>query len=122
MAKNRLGQVHPHCLECLPLGFVDSHGKCRSQWELSPVENKRHPLRVKGSDAKAGNENAPALVRSCGNLSINYVLHQLDHNKPSAIYKAAQLFRSKITGQLSCRVKVWGGTPDMLREFRNSVG
>jgi len=31
-------------------------------------------------------------------------------------------FRSKITGQPSCRVKVWGGTPDMLREFRNSVG
>jgi len=30
--------------------------------------------------------------------------------------------RNKITGQLSCRVKVWGGTPDMLREFRNSVG
>jgi hypothetical protein len=32
------------------------------------------------------------------------------------------IFRSKITGQPSCKVKVWGGTPDMLREFRNSVG
>jgi hypothetical protein len=32
------------------------------------------------------------------------------------------IFRSKITGQPSCRVKVWGGTFDMLREFRNSVG
>ncbi len=29
VAKNRLGQVHPHCLQCLPLGLVDSHGKCR---------------------------------------------------------------------------------------------
>jgi len=32
------------------------------------------------------------------------------------------IFRSKITGQPSYRVKVWGGTPDMLREFKNSVG
>ncbi len=32
------------------------------------------------------------------------------------------IFRSKITGQPSCKVKVWGGTPDMLREFRNLVG
>jgi hypothetical protein len=32
------------------------------------------------------------------------------------------IFRSKITRQPSCRVKVWGGTPDMLREFRNSMG
>jgi len=32
------------------------------------------------------------------------------------------IFRSKITEQPSCKVKVWGGTPDMLREFRNSVG
>jgi hypothetical protein len=32
------------------------------------------------------------------------------------------IFRNKITGQPSCKVKVWGGTPDMLREFRNSVG
>jgi hypothetical protein len=32
------------------------------------------------------------------------------------------IFHSKITGQPSCKVKVWGGTPDMLREFRNSVG
>ncbi len=32
------------------------------------------------------------------------------------------IFCSKITGQPSYRVKVWGGTPDMLREFRNSVG
>jgi hypothetical protein len=32
------------------------------------------------------------------------------------------IFCSKITGQLSYKVKVWGGTPDMLREFRNSVG
>ncbi len=31
------------------------------------------------------------------------------------------IFRSKITGQPSYRVKVWGGTLDMLREFRNSV-
>ncbi len=68
------------------------------------MESKRHPFRVRGSDVEAGNENALALVRSCGNLYINYVLHQLDHNKPF------------------CRVKVWGGTPDMLREFRNSVG
>jgi hypothetical protein len=36
--------------------------------------------------------------------------------------KPPGIFRSKITGQPSCRVKVWGGTPDMLREFRNSVG
>jgi len=32
------------------------------------------------------------------------------------------IFRSKITGQPSYKVKVWGGTLDMLREFRNSVG
>jgi len=32
------------------------------------------------------------------------------------------IFRSKITGQPSCKVKVCDGTPDMLREFRNSVG
>ncbi len=32
------------------------------------------------------------------------------------------IFRNKITGQPSCKVKVWGGTPDMLREFRNLVG
>jgi hypothetical protein len=32
------------------------------------------------------------------------------------------LFRSKITGQPSYKVKVWGGTLDMLREFKNSVG
>jgi hypothetical protein len=32
------------------------------------------------------------------------------------------IFHSKITGQPSCRVKMWGDTPDMLREFRNSVG
>ncbi len=63
-----------------------------------------------------GNENAPAFVGPCGNLNINYVLHQLDHNKSSGI------LRSKITGQPSCRVKMWGGTLDMLREFRNSVG
>jgi hypothetical protein len=87
--KNRLGQVDPHYLQCLPLGFVDSHGKCEPQRELLPAEKKRHPFRVRRSDAEAGNENAPALVQSCGNLSINYVLHQLDHNKPSAIYKAA---------------------------------
>jgi hypothetical protein len=62
VAKNRLGQVHPRCLQCLPLGLVDSHGKCGPQWELSPGESKRHPFRVRGSDAEAGNENAPALV------------------------------------------------------------
>jgi len=45
---------------------------------------------IKGSDVEAGNENSPAFVRSCGNLNINYVLHQLDHNKPSAICNAAQ--------------------------------
>jgi hypothetical protein len=89
MWQKKLGQVHPHCLQCLPLGLVDSHGKCRLQQELPSTESKRHPLHVKGNDAKAGNENAPALVRSSGNLSINYVLHQLDHRKPSAIYKAA---------------------------------
>jgi hypothetical protein len=32
------------------------------------------------------------------------------------------IFCNKITGQPSYRVKVWGGTPDMLREFRNSMG
>jgi hypothetical protein len=32
------------------------------------------------------------------------------------------IFHNKITWQPSCRVKVWGGTSDMLREFRNSVG
>jgi len=32
------------------------------------------------------------------------------------------IFHIKITGQPSCKVKVWGGTPDMLKEFRNSVG
>jgi len=32
------------------------------------------------------------------------------------------IFRSKITEQPSYRVKVWGGAPDMLREFRNLVG
>ncbi len=88
--KNRLGQVHPHYLQCLPLGLVDSHGKCGPQRELPPAKSKRHLLRVRGSDDEAGNENAPALVRSCGNLSINYVLHQLDHNKLSAICKAAR--------------------------------
>ncbi len=88
--KNRLGQVHPHCLQCLPLGLVDNHGKCGPQRELPPAESKRHPLRVRRSDVEAGNENAPALVRSYDNLSINYVLHQLDHNKPSAICKAAR--------------------------------
>jgi hypothetical protein len=36
--------------------------------------------------------------------------------------KPLDIFRSKITGQPSYRVKVWGGIPDMLREFRNSVG
>jgi len=72
------------------LGLVDSHGKCKPQQELSPAKSKRHPFRVRRSDAEVGNENAPALVRSCGNLSINYVLHQLDHNKPSAICKAAR--------------------------------
>jgi hypothetical protein len=61
------------------MGLVDSHGKCWPQRELLPAESKRHPLRVRGSDAKVGIENAPALVRSCGNLNINYVLHQLDH-------------------------------------------
>jgi hypothetical protein len=60
------------------------------QRELPPAESKRHPLRVKGSDAEVGNENAPALVWSCGNLNINYMLHQLDHNKSSAICKAAR--------------------------------
>ncbi len=89
VAKYRLRQVHPHCLQCLPLGLVDSHGKCGPQRELSPTESKRHIFRVKGSDAEAGNENALALVQSCGNFSINYVLHQLDHNKPSAICKVA---------------------------------
>jgi hypothetical protein len=74
----------------LPLGLVDSHGKCGPQWELLPTESKRHPFGVRGSDVEAGNENAPALVWSSGNLSINYVLHQLDHNKPSAICKAAR--------------------------------
>jgi hypothetical protein len=54
------------------------------------VESKRHLLRVRGSDVEAGNENAPALVRSCGNHNINYVLHQLDHNKLSAICKAVR--------------------------------
>ncbi len=90
VAKNRLGQVHPHCLQCLPLGLVDSHGKCGPQQELPLAESKRHPLRVRGNDVEARNENALALVRSCGNLSINYVLHKLDHNKPSAIWKAAR--------------------------------
>jgi len=90
VAKNRLGQVHPQCLQCLALGLVDSHGKCGPQRELSPVESKRHFFRVRGSDVEAGNENAPALVRSCGNLGINYVLHQFDHNKPSAICKASR--------------------------------
>jgi hypothetical protein len=74
----------------LPLGIVDSHGKCGPQRELPSAESKRHPLRVKGSDVEAGNENVPALVQSCDNLSINYVLHQLDHNTPSAICKAAR--------------------------------
>jgi hypothetical protein len=73
----------------LPLGLVDSHGKCGPQWELSPTESKRHPFDVRGNDVEAGNENALALVCSSGNLNINYVLHQLDHNKPSAICKAA---------------------------------
>ncbi len=90
VAKNRLGQVHPHCLLCVPLGLVDSHGKCRLQRELPSAESKRHPFRVRRNDVKAGNENAPALVRSYGNLSINYVLHQFDHNKPSAICKVAR--------------------------------
>ncbi len=71
-------------------GLVDSHGKCGPQRELPPTENKRHPLRGIGNDAEAGNENAPSLVWSCGNLSINYVLHKLDHNKLSAICKAAR--------------------------------
>jgi len=62
VAKNRLGQVHPHCLQCLPLGLVDSHGKCGPQRELPPAEKKKHPLRVRGNDVKAGNENAPTLV------------------------------------------------------------
>ncbi len=55
-----------------------------------PTESKRHPFRVRGSDVEAGNENALALVRACRNLSINYVLHQLDHNKLNAIYKATR--------------------------------
>ncbi len=62
MAKNRLGQVHPHYLQCLPLGLVDSHGKCGPQQELLLAESKWHPLRVGGNDVEAGNENAPALV------------------------------------------------------------
>jgi len=122
VAKNRFGQVHPHCLQCLPLGLVDSHGKYGPQQELSPAESKRHPFRVRGSDAEAGNENAPALVRSCGNFSINYVLHQLDTINRVPFARPPSIFRSKIIGQPSCRVKVWGGTPDMLREFRNSMG
>jgi hypothetical protein len=32
------------------------------------------------------------------------------------------ILRSKITRQPSYKVKMWGGTPDMLKEFRNSVG
>jgi hypothetical protein len=32
------------------------------------------------------------------------------------------IFRSKIIGHPSCKVKVCGGTPDMLREFKNLVG
>ncbi len=87
--------LHPHTwpkcgCDSLPLGLVDSHGKCEPQWELSPAKSKRHPFCVRGSDVEAGNENAPALVRSYGNLSINYVLHQLHHNKLSAICKAAR--------------------------------
>jgi hypothetical protein len=71
-------------------GLVDNHGKCGPQRELPLAKSKRHPLCVRGSDAEAGNENTHALVRSCDNLSINYVLHQLDHNKPSAICKATR--------------------------------
>jgi hypothetical protein len=37
VAKKRLGQVHPHYLQCLPLGLVDSHGKCGPQRELPPA-------------------------------------------------------------------------------------
>jgi hypothetical protein len=70
------------------LGFIDSHGKCGPQQELPPAESQRHPLRVRGNDAKAGNENTPIFVLSCGNLSINYVMHQFDHNKANAICKA----------------------------------
>jgi hypothetical protein len=69
------------------VGLVDSHGKCEPQWELSMTENKRHPFGVRGSDVEAGNENAPALVWS---FNINYVLHQLNHNKPNVICKAAR--------------------------------
>jgi hypothetical protein len=72
------------------LGLVDSHGKCGPQRELLSAESKRHPFRVKGSDAEAGNENAHALIWSYGNFSINYVLHHLNHNKPSAICKVAR--------------------------------
>jgi hypothetical protein len=36
--------------------------------------------------------------------------------------RSHDIFRNKITGQPSYRVKVWGGTPDMLKEFRNLVG
>jgi hypothetical protein len=32
------------------------------------------------------------------------------------------IFCSKIIRQLSCRVKVWGGTPDMLRELETRWG
>ncbi len=88
--KKQAWASRPPYLQCLPLGLVDSHGKCGPQRELLLAESKRHPFRVRGSDAEAGNENVPALAWSCDNLNINYVLHQLDHNKPNAICKAAR--------------------------------
>jgi hypothetical protein len=86
------------------------------------AESKRHPLHVKGSDAEAGNENAlplsglvaiSALIMCCISLT---TIRRVPFVRPPGI------FRNKIIGQLSYKVKVWGGTLDMLREFRNSVG
>jgi len=122
MCKYRLGQKNVDHLQCLPLRLIDGHAKCRAHRELRRHKVKGIRSVSEGVMLSRGMNNrwpfaGPVATSASMTCYMSWMTMSL-----VPLARPLVMLRNNMMGQPSCKCSSWGGTPEKLSVFKNSMG